>query len=453
MDVGLTRTEKKPMKQLLARIEGPVLILALLLIPRPALASEWRTIALQARPLDITASGGILWICGADEFVANSTDGGRTWNVRHLVKGGGVLLAIGASNGRFVYAAGTGGALFLSKDGGTTWTRMSLPAPVVYAASFSDDQRGLIQTRHTIYRTSDGGASWEAVKIDLSSGDLKGFRWVRTVVALDSSHMIIVMSEGNAPYYADKLLVTKDGGVSWKPLDIPSTGLASVSAYNGEYWAAGGEVIGKDKPGGGLNVPLVMHSTDGETWTHLVKWAPEQFSACNSQTCLFGDGSGVDFRATSPQKYWTFPAEKAVTAKWAVAQEGICSVGIELKCATVTPTSAIPTNAGDSPIPTLLAPPPLDAPDTQGPQCIACDVERIIVTDDYQGVADVELRIRVGVSGLVDDVEIVRATKPEIGDRIASQVRNWIFVPYEQGGAIHPFVTDVKLRVQAVKSN
>ncbi|MFY9689635.1 MAG: YCF48-related protein [Candidatus Acidiferrales bacterium] len=439
------------MKRLSAGIEGLVLILALLLVPHPASASEWSTTALQARPLDITANGDVLWVCGADELIANSTDGGKTWKVQHLVTGGAVLLAIGTAGDGILYAAGTGGVLLFTKNGGASWTRTSVPAPVIYAASFSDDQHGLIQTPHTVYRTSDGGVSWQPITIDLSSPDLKGFRWVRTLVALDPNHMIVVMSEGNAPYYADKLLVTKDGGGTWKALDIPSTGLASVSAYHGEYWAAGGEVIEKDKPGGGYNVPLVMHSPDGEAWTHLTKWAPKQFSACNSQTCLFGDGSGVDFRAASPQQYWTFPSEKVVTSKWGVARGSICSVGTELECAAVILVAAIPADAG-SPIPTALAPPPLDAPAAQGLQCISCDTERIIVTDDYQGVADVELKIRVGVNGLVDDVEVVRATKPEIGDRIASQVRNWIFVPYEEGGAVHPVVTDVKLRVQAVKS-
>ena len=170
-------------------------------------------------------------MCGADELIANSTDGGKTWNVRHLATGGAVLLAIGAASDGILYAAGTGGVLLFTKNGGTSWTRISVPASVIYAASFSDDQHGLIQTPHTVYRTSDGGVSWQPVTIDLSSPDLKGFRWVRTLVALDSNHMIVVMSEGNAPYYADKLFVTKNGGGTWKALDIPSTGLTSVSAY------------------------------------------------------------------------------------------------------------------------------------------------------------------------------------------------------------------------------
>ncbi len=264
--------------------------------------------------------------------------------------------------------------------------------------------------------------------------------------------MIVVMSEGNAAYFPDKLLVTKDGGATWKPIDIPSTGLRTLSAYNGEYWAAGGEVIEKDKPGGGYSVPVVMHSADGETWTHLTKWAPKEFSACNSETRLFGDSAGVDFRAASPQNYWTFPSEKAVAAKWAIAHGGICSVGTELKCAPLTPVLRYLPMRANSPIPTLLAPPPLDAPAAQGLQCIACDVERIIVTDDYQGVADVELKIHISQNGLVENAEVVHATKPEIGDRILSEVQNWIFVPYEKDGVVHPVVTNIKLRVQAIKS-
>jgi hypothetical protein len=422
-------------------------------ISQPASGSGWHTIGLGTRPLNITANGDVLWICGADELVANSTDGGNTWNTQHLAKGGALLLTMGVAGGQFVYAAGSGGALLVTKDGGTTWTRISVPASVVYAASFSDDQHGLIQTPHTIYQTSDGGTSWKPVQIDVSRGELKGFHYVRTLASLDADHMIVLLSQGNASYDEQKLLLTKDGGTSWKSIEIYSTGLGSLSTYNGEYWAAGKEVIEKDKPGGGYSTPLVIHSADGETWTHITKWAPKEFSQCNSQTCLFDNGAGVDFRASSPQNPWTFPAEKAVAQKWAVAHGGICSVGTELKCAALTPASAIPVKGGGSPIPTQLNPPPLDAPDAKGLQCIACDVERIIVTDDYQGVADVEVKIHIGQNGLVESAEVVSATKPEIGDRIASQVQNWIFVPYEQDGVVHPVVTNFKLRIQAIKSN
>lgn len=430
---------------------------ALLLVPDFTCASsDWSTATLPARALNITANHNVMWVCGADELIADSTDGGKTWNVLHLSKGGAVLLTIGLVGERFAYAAGTGGSVLFTTDAGSTWTRMAaVPSQVVYNASFSDGQHGLIQTPHTIYWTSNGGTTWNPVKIDLTNPELDGppaYAFARGVVALDANHMAIVMSQGNAHYYDYRLLITDDGGATWKPVEIAHTSLDSISIYNGEYWAAGNEVIDRENRGGHA-VPLVMHSADGENWTHLVQWARKEFDACNPETCLFDNGAGVDFRSSSPQSYWTFPTERNVTAKWAVADNSICSVGTNLKCSAITQASAIPAEVADPyPIPPLLAPPALNAPSAKGPQCIACDVEQIMVTQDYRGVAEVELKVRVGQNGLVDNVEVMRATKPEIGDRIASEVRGWIFLPYEQDGVAYSFVTGVKLRVQVVEN-
>jgi hypothetical protein len=76
----------------------------------------------------------------------------------------------------------------------------------------------------------------------------------------------------------------------------------------------------------------------------------------------------------------------------------------------------------------------------------------VIVAPDNQGIAEVELKIHIAPNGLVEQTEVVHATKPGIGERMAAAVRNWIFVPYEKDGAVHPVVTDIKLRVQAIKS-
>lgn len=393
-----------------------------------------------------------MWVCGADELVARSTDGGKNWDVTHLVKGGAVLLTVGALSGRSAYATGTGGALLFTHDGGKKWARVIVPSQVVFAASFSDGEHGVIQTPHIIYTTPDGGATWNPVKIDLGSPDLQGFRFVRGLIALDSRHMAIIMSQGNAAYYAYKLLVTHDGGATWTVEDIPHTGLNSLTVKGGEYWAAGDEVVDRANRGGHA-VPLVMHSADGENWTHSVPWGPKEFSACNLRTCLFDNGAGVDFRSSTPPSYWTFSPAKVPGARWAVAGEGICSVGTELQCADITPTQTMPPDLDDpSPIPVLLAPPSLDAPDTKELQCIACDFERVMVAQNYRGAAEVDLKLQIGTNGLVDDAEVVRATKPEIGERVAAEARTWIFAPYEENGTVHSVVTTVKLHVQVVKS-
>lgn len=114
-----------------------------------------------------------------------------------------------------------------------------------------------------------------------------------TVLASDENHMAIVLSQGNSAASAYKLSLTKDGGTKWTSSDVPSTGLRKLTSHGGEYWFAGMEVIEKDKPGGGYGVPLLMHSPDGENWTHLPRWSKHEFSECNSQGCLYWDGAGV----------------------------------------------------------------------------------------------------------------------------------------------------------------
>jgi hypothetical protein len=324
---------------------------------------------------------------------------------------------------------------------------------VMYDASFSDENHGLVQTPKTIYTTSDGGHTWVAATIDFGGAALSGFSHVSTILALDDKHMMIVLSEGNAAYYPQQFLVTKDGGLTWKAVDIPNTGLTRVTKHNGEYWFAGMEVIGKDKHGGGYGVPLLMHSPDGEEWTHLPRWSQKEFSVCNPEGCLYWDGAGVELPPANPVQYWIFPAEKLVTAKWAVAQQTICSVGTDLKCASVSKTETMPPYTDNSsPIPTQIFAPALDTASGQGLQCISCDVEGVIVTSNYQGVANVELRVHVAENGLVDRVDVVSATKPDIGEQMAATARTWVFVPYEADGAVHPAVTDVKLSVQAIKT-
>jgi len=377
----------------------------------------------------------------------------KNWTTKRNVPNGKLLLSLGFADKQFGYAAGTGGAILVTTNSGDTWTPVNVPSQIVYQASFADPKHGMIQTPHTIYTTIDGGATWSPVQIDLSSEELKSFSHVLTVQAADANHMAIVLSEGNSFAYAYKLLLSKDGGSKWSASDVPSTGLNRLFAHDGEYWFTGMEVIEKDKPGGGYGVPLVMHSPDGEKWTHLPRWSKHEFSVCNSQGCLYWDGAGVQLPAATPPKFWSFPPEKAVTAKWAIANGTICTVGADLRCAAATDTQTMPPYLdSSSPIPPPVAAPPLDAPPAQGLQCVTCDFERIMVTPDYQGAAEVELKLHVGQNGLVNQAEIIHATNQGVGERLATTARNWIFLPYIKDGVVHPAVTTVKLRVQAIKS-
>jgi hypothetical protein len=429
-----------------------VFILVLLFNVTASSEAEWRPVVLPARALNIGENNGTLWVCGADELIAASLDGGNTWTVKHSEKNGGLLLSVGFANEEFGYAAGTGGKVLITRDGGNNWESLKVPSQVVYEAAFSDEKHGIIHTAQNIYTTIDGGATWVPVQIDLTSGDLKGFSHALTVVAPAANHMAIVLSQGNSAVYAYKLFLTKDD-TKWAASDIPSTGLGKLSSHGGEYWFAGMEVIEKDKPGGGYGVPVVMHSPDAEKWTRLPRWSKNEFSECNSQGCLYWDGAGVQLPPTTPVSFWTFAPEKVVTAKWAVAKDSVCTVGTDLKCTNVTTTQTMPAYLdSSSPIPPPIASPSLDASPSQGLQCLYCDFEKIMVTSDFQGAADVQIKLHIGQNGLVEKAEVVQATDYGIGERIAASARNWIFLPFVKDGVVHPANTEVKLRVQAIKS-
>jgi photosystem II stability/assembly factor-like uncharacterized protein len=150
-------------------------VLVLLFNVAPSLASEWHTADLPARALNITENHGTLWVCGADELIAASVDGGNTWTAKHVARNGSLLLTIGFANERFGFAAGTAGRMFATRDGGETWSLVKVPSQVVYEASFTDEKHGIIHTPREIYTTRDGGQTWLSVPIDLASNDLREF--------------------------------------------------------------------------------------------------------------------------------------------------------------------------------------------------------------------------------------------------------------------------------------
>src|SRR5579863_1063451 len=87
----------------------------------PTSANNWTVVASPFRPVNITAQSGILWVCGVDEMILSSRDGGVTWETKHQNPDGEVLLDISFLNEKVGHAAGTGGLLLSTDDGGQTW--------------------------------------------------------------------------------------------------------------------------------------------------------------------------------------------------------------------------------------------------------------------------------------------------------------------------------------------
>jgi hypothetical protein len=423
------------------------LTLCSLVAARPT-ETAWKHVQLPARPIDVETVGDTLWVCGANGMVAESPDGGKTWQVKHIAASGSVLVSIKSSDEKTFAAAGSNGQVLLTTDAGGSWKTITTGTEPIFDAAFSDELHGIVETDSALKFTSDGGATWKEISVLRADPDLEEFKYFLGVAALDSNHMVALAKAGGAQYYDQRFVVTIDGGKNWKVVEAPSTVIIAVVARAGEFWAMGHEVIEKDKPGGGYGVALTMHSADGITWLHSPR-AQSEFGNCGSGGCLFSQGVGDNPFGSAPS-YWVFSPDVAVTAKWAAAKGGICTISNEMKCTSITPLPTLPKGSLGGPVPPALA------PDNSHRRvadltCISCPFKEMIVNPEKSGRAQIGIELTVGSDGLVADAKILDTPTKEIGVTAVDEVRQWMFRPV--GDVAHPEVhLRLHLNVMLIKS-
>jgi photosystem II stability/assembly factor-like uncharacterized protein len=72
-----------------------------------------------------------------------------------------------SASGREIWAGGSGGALYHSRDGGRTWARVTVKAgdvvldSAIVRVEFTDELRGALKTASgETWTTSDAGTTW-----------------------------------------------------------------------------------------------------------------------------------------------------------------------------------------------------------------------------------------------------------------------------------------------------
>ena len=438
----------------------PVLFSALLLVlivtssygnENPS--STWNSHDFQFRVLNTTSNSDLLWICGTDEEIAVSSDGGKNWEVKHHTSDGNALLSIDFANDSFGYATGTGGVFLTTEDAGKTWLSRTLGKDTILQASFSDPQHGIFRTLNSLLFTSDGGLHVSVVSDGQNVDDIKHFPYTFSLVALDPFHMGIMLKQGAAQYEGQIFLVTSDAGKTWSITGVPDSTIYSFLGIRGQYWTVGTQVIHKDEPGGGYAVPVAFSSPDGQKWIQTTSDVSacrlEMCVACKREGCFSANGMITNV-FKDKTTYREFASNPALTSKWASSNSAICFVGGGLQCASLKPVDQDKKSEGP-PNPVAVSPGPLGVAPTNGPQCIVCSMDRMLIDKKVQGVFAIKLTIAIAKNGTVTSVESEGTPTTEIKSRIEQQAQQWLFEPYVKNGERVNVKLNTSVRINVLK--
>jgi hypothetical protein len=360
-----------------------------------------------------------------------------------------MLFGIEFFSTNFGYAYGTGGAVLFTNDGGDTWETRHFGNDTILLASFVDPTHGLLRTAPSLFYL-DGGDSPN--QIAQPADTLQRFPFTPFIVALSPDKMTAVLTEG--PYSEGGFLATIDGGKTWSFYDPPSTGIKGLLRVDGKYWAIGHEVVGKDKPGGGYGVPMATYSDDGTHWTHTTNeihpchW--EYCVICNSHGCLASGTLLVDFFHQGTT-YSAIP-KGALTAKWAVAGENICTLNLSITCALLGNASDVEAPS-DVPLPHEQTIPRLGTkPPTGALRCVFCSLEPVFIDDKVQGRTTVHIRLEVGRDGTVETASVEKSPSDALTQKIHDQMMTWLFEPPTRDGQPIRIKTESDIAVNVIRS-
>lgn len=380
-------------------------------------ASHWTTVPLPAAPLGIAARGGDLWVCGWDGMIAESTDAGRTWHIRHFKKDGQTFFALAFAAPDQVYAFGPARRSLASSDGGRTWRKWPGPGFAVNRAYFAGPSADLLTGPFAF--AFGHPAHWKARTPVQASA-------VTSAALLDSRHAVLLMAPlptlagpgapGTASAPVASLWLTADAGRGWASFRFPpDVAPQAVAAARGHYWlTAANRLLPRS--------PMLLTSDDGRGW-HWVLHVRRTGGNCNAQGCREPSGWRPFALPGSFTQPWSYPipADPAFVAAWAAVPGVVCDVGGTLRCALSG--AARP----DGP-----APPPAPQASVQPPEATRSPDPGWPHGAQAQGL--VLIRIRVGRDGRAHDPVLLAAASRALAQAALQDLAQWRFRPALERG-------------------
>ncbi len=173
--------------------------------------------------LEVDPKATETWYAGVESEITRvsgvykTTNAGKSWTLLPGTAGIGVWSLALWPGDNAVIAAGTSSGVFLSRDAGANWRRISAEGntelrPVVSLAFDPGDSRILYAgTTHLPWKTADGGATWQSIHTGMID-DSDVFS-----IQVDTRHPEHIMASACSGVYD-----SMDGGGHWTKLSTPT---------------------------------------------------------------------------------------------------------------------------------------------------------------------------------------------------------------------------------------
>lgn len=232
--------------------------------------------------LDIWNPGAI-YTGGGALRLGKTSDGGLGWTAATDGLGGRIVSSLaGSPASAGTLYAGAGNGVFKTVDQGTTWTITALTLPadanvfgivvdpqnsdIVFASASHSDCLGRC-TLSRVWKTTDGGATWNPVPVPSPT----------TAVAIAPSDPSVLYG-----VQSGRVMRSTNGGASW--IEVFPTGTFSIRAVAVDPWTPSTVYAAGSGYG---TTPFVFKSVDGgDTWINVSDGLPEALGAFKFVTTL-----------------------------------------------------------------------------------------------------------------------------------------------------------------------
>lgn len=210
-------------------------------------------------------------------------------------------IAADPSNGSILYAASFQ-AIWKSVDGGDHWARSDSgytgDAAVGIAVDRANPARVVIASNSGIFRSTNSGATWSASNTGLSG---MVARSLASDPASVSPLWVSVDGPGGGVHRSD------DWGATWTPVPLPVPGAAAkaLAVRGADVFAGWGNVLFRNRSGGGWTTPYPDTITDGIT---AIAAPPG-----DTEVVVGTSASGIRRSTSTPAPAW-LPASAGLTS-------------------------------------------------------------------------------------------------------------------------------------------